>query len=177
MEMTREALLERILQAYGSCYDIQRHEDAEAPLVVSAAYHEHGTGYLLVERAQMWTADRHEYAYFFSVPHLTKALYEECLAKTRELGEPLVNPVKGHMSTMLVMTILCDSAEDDAVKALKSCRIRKNFQFSLRGWMEVQTACVELGKDSVTANPAAANLAKFLKKTLHPQVKHSFLKR
>lgn len=171
MSLTRPELLDRVLQAYRSSYDVQLCQREEAPLVAAAVFHEHSTGYMMVKRAEMWAADRHEYAYFFSTPHLTEELYQQCLAKTLELGQPQVKPGKNHMCTNLVLMILCDSADETALKALRKCRIRKSFHFSLHGWMEVQTAAVELGKDSVVANSAGRNVAKFLKNTLFPQRK------
>ncbi len=177
MQQERDALLERILDYYSRWYDIERYEEPSAPLVASAAFHEHGTGYILVRKAEMWSADRHEYAYFFSLPHLTAELYQACLDKTLELGEPRVDPVSGHMCTSLVTVILCDAADEDALRALKKCRIRKSFQFSLKGWMEIHTAAVEVGKASITANGAARNTAKFLKSVLSPKrKKRGFLK-
>jgi hypothetical protein len=64
--------------------------------------------------------------------------------------------------------ILCDTADEDAVETVKRYRHRKSFQFSLQGWMEVHTALVELGKDSVVSNPDGRQTAKFLKSVLHP---------
>ncbi|MCD7886913.1 MAG: hypothetical protein LUG44_04750 [Clostridiales bacterium] len=171
MELTREKVLPLVMRAYSPCYDIAYADEQDAPLVATAAFHEHDTGYVLTKRATMWTADRHEYVYLFSMPHLTLELYQSCLAKARELGEPLVDPAPGHMSTNIVALFLCDTADEDAVKALRKCRIQKCFQFSLRGWMEVHTAMVELGKDSFKANFAGQNTAKFLKNVLHPKVR------
>lgn len=176
MELTRETLLARLLKAYATYYDIECRDEKDAPLVATAAFHEHDSGYVLLRKVEMWSADRHEYVYIFSVPHLTKELYEHCLAQARALGEPKIDPVNGHMSSFIVVEFLCDSADHDAVTALKKCRIRKSFQFSLKGWMEVHTALVELGKDSIIANPAGRNTAKFLKNVLHPTVKRKFLK-
>jgi hypothetical protein len=176
MELNREALLERVLDIYSPYYDIQRCEEADTPMVAQAAFHEHGTGYILIRKAEMWSADRHEYVYFFSVPHLTLELYERCVEQARQLGMERIHPAPGHMCSYVVAMFFCDSADEDAVKALKKCRIRKSFQFSLHGWMELHTALVELGKDSVAANPAGRNTAKFLKSVLHPKVKHRFLK-
>lgn len=176
MSLNCSELLERILQAYRSSFDIRLCEQSEAPLVAAAAYHEHATGYMMVKKAEMWAADRHEYDYFFSVPHLTEELFRQCLDKTMELGEPLVKPGKNHMCTNLVLVILCDSADDAAIQALKKCRIRKSFHFSLHGWMEVQTAAVELGKDSAVSNPAGRPVAKFLKNVLHPTMKRKIFK-
>lgn len=171
MEWTRETLLDHMLDRYSAYYDVDRCEEREAPLAARAAFHEHGTGYALIRKAEMWSADRHEYVFFFSVPHLTRALYEACLAQTRRLGEPLVDPVAGHMSTYLVAVFLCEDADPDALQAVKKCSIRKSFQFSLKGWMEVHTAAVDLGKDTVVGNAAGRNTVKFLKSLLHPKVR------
>lgn len=168
--MERNDLLERVLVSYAPCYDIQRTEDENDPLVARAAFHEHGTGYILVKRAEMWTADRHEYVWIFSVPHLTEAFFRESLAKVLAEGEPMVDPKPGHMSTNLVAMFLCDDAEEEALTAAKKCRIRKSFQFSLRGWMEVQTAVAEMGRAAVTGNASARDTAEFLKNLLHPKV-------
>lgn len=171
MDITRNELLERVLDTYSRWYDVERCDEKDLPLAATAQFHEHGTGYVLVKRAQTWVADRHEYTYFFTTDHLTKDIYDKLLAKTLELGEPLVNPVAGHMSTNIVMVVVCDSADEDALAALKKCRIKKSFQFSLKGWMEVQTAAIDVGKATITANAAAANTAKFLKNVAFPQTR------
>lgn len=176
MEQTTNTTLERILNAYSVYYDMERFDGSE-PLVAAGAFHEHGTGYMLVREAEMWSADSHEYVYFFCVPHLTKTLYEDCLRQARSLGEPRIDLSGSHMSTYITAVFLCDSAEAEAVAALKKCRIRKSFQFSLKGWMEVHTALIEMGKDSIIANSAGRNTAKFLKSVLYPKVKRGFVKR
>lgn len=169
MEENRAELLERVLTVYGNWYNIDRKDEAEAPLVASGVFDEHGEAFMLIKKAKMWTADRHEYTFFFSVPHLDTACYEACLAKARELGEPMVKPGPNHMCSYVVMVILCDDADEAALAALKKCRIRKSFQFSLQGWMEVHTAAIEVGKASVTANSDGYHTAKFLKKIVCPE--------
>jgi len=138
-------------------------------LAAVGEFHEMGSGYVLIKAAKTYTANRHEYVYFYSIPHLNLATYESCLARTRSLGEPRVEPVEGHMCTNIVMVVFCDTADADALEALKKCRIRKSFQFSFKGWMEVQTAAVEVGKAEITANFAGYNTAKFLKSVVDPK--------
>ena len=145
--------------------------------VATAAFHEQGSGYVMSKKLVVYSAIRHEYIWFFSMDHLTKESYEACLRTVRLLGEPLVNPVKHHMSTNLVLLILCDTADEEAVRALKKCRIRKSFQLSLRGWMEVQTVMVEVGSDQITGNRAAHHTAIYLKNVLHPKMKRKYIKR
>ncbi len=168
--MERSDLLERILLSYAPCYDIERIENPQDELVVKAAFHEHGTGYLLVKKAEIYTADRHEYVWFFSMPKLTAEAFRADVARVLAEGEPLVNPVPGHMSTTLSAIFLCDEAEEEALTAAKKSRIRKSFQFSLRGWMEVQTVVAEVRRAAVTGNIFARDTAEFLKNLLHPKV-------
>ena len=167
--MERNELLEKIIQVYAPYYDIERFDEAEDGLLVKAVFHEHGTGYLLVKKAELWTADRHEYVWIFSVPELTETYFQEGLKRVRAEGEPLVKPAQGHMSTDLVAMFICDEAEEAALTAAKKSRIRKSFQFSLKGWMEVQTVIAEVRRASVTGNIYAGNTAKFLKNLLQPK--------
>ena len=168
MPMSREALLTRLLNAYTAYYDVERVEGQD-PLVATAFFHVHGVKYVLVKSAQIWAADNNEFVYFFSCPHLTVELYEQCLQLAYERGSQLINPDENHMSSYVVALFLCDSCDDEARKRLKKCRMRKSFQFSLKGWMEVHTAVVDLGMDSVTANSDGRKTAEFLKTVLHPE--------
>lgn len=167
--MERTEALERILRSYAPFYDIERIEDAEGPLVAKAAFHEHGTGYLLVKKAELYSADRHEYVWIFSLPHLTEADFHKYVDQVVTEGMPLVDPKPGHMSTNLVALFVCEDADEEALTAAKKSRIRKSFQFSLRGWMEVQTVITEMRRASVTENLYAGNTAKFLKNVFNPQ--------
>ena len=168
--MERRDLLEKAIQGYAPYYDIERVEDDPGSLVATAAYHEHGSGYLLSKKAVLYTADKHEYVWFFSLPRLTQELYQRCLDRVLAEGMPKIDPKPGHMSTNLVAVFLCDEAEEGALAAAAKCRIRKSFQFSLRGWMEVQTVIAELGRSAVTGNTFARDTANFLKSLLHPQM-------
>ena len=169
--MERNELLEKIIQTYAPYYDIERREDVTDGLVVKAVFHEHGTGYLLTKKAELWTADRHEYVWIFSAPTVTEPMFQEGLKQVLAEGEPLVDPKAGHMSTDLVALFICDEAEESALTAAKKSRIRKSFQFSLKGWMEVQTVVAEVRRAAVTGNSYAGNTAKFLKSLLQPKLK------
>lgn len=175
-ELTREELADKLLRVYANWYDIERCSEAEAPMFASAEFHEHQTGYALIKKAEMWSADKHEYAYFFSMPKLTLELFNDCMAKAKALGEAKIDPEDGHMCSYVVAAFLCDEADPDAVKALKRYRYRKSFHFSLKGWMEIHAAMMERGKDSIIANADGRNTAKFLKNMLQKkQRKHKVL--
>lgn len=168
MPMDREALLNRLLRAYTAYYDVERVEGQE-PLVATAFFHIHGVKYVLVKKAQLWAADNNEFVYVFSCPRLTAELYERCLEQAYEAGSRLIQPDENHMSSYIVALFLCDACDPEARKRLKRCRRRKSFQFSLKGWMEVHTAVIDLGMDAVTANSDGRNTADFLKTVLHPE--------
>ena len=137
--------------------------------MATAFFHVHGVKYVLVQKAQLWAADNNEFVFFFSCPHLTVELYEQCLKQAYEMGSPLIQPDENHMSSYIVALFLCDSCDPEAQKRLKKCRMRKSFQFSLKGWMEVHTAMIDLGMDTVTANSDGRKTAEFLKTVLHPE--------
>ena len=170
MELDREQTLERLLSAYGQWYDLTRVEDG-GPLVATGEFHEHGTGYILIRKAEMWSADCHEYLYVFSVETLTGAAFEQCLARARELGEPRVVPAEGHKSTYITVLIICDTAEESGLTALKKCRIRKSFQLSLKGWMEVHAAAVAARGNVIASNGDGRRTREFLKNVLQPRKK------
>lgn len=56
------------------------------------------------------------------------------------------------------------------MKKVKRCRMRKSFQFSLKGWMEVHTAMIGVGMEPVVAgNPDGRKTVEFLKSLLFPK--------
>jgi len=175
MNQTREELLERLLEQYGTWYNLERLQ-GEEPLTAVGEFHEHGTGYVFVRKAQMWVADCHEYLYIFSVDELTEAVFQSCLQKARELGEPKIQPGPGHKSSYVTALVVCDTANEAGLKALKKCRIRKSFHLSLHGWMEVHTAAVVNRGDIIATNGDGRRTGDFLKNVLHPRKKDLWYK-
>ena len=170
MGKTREEIFETLKKSYKNWYNLQEVEN-EAPLVATGEFHEHGTGYVLVRKAEMWSADCHEYLYIFSPAHLDADTFQTCLAKARALGEPKIRPSRDHKSSYVTALFICDTADEEALKLLKKCRIRKSFHFSLQGWMEVHTAAVVSGGETILSNGDGRRTAEFLKSVLHPRKK------
>ncbi|MBQ7536265.1 MAG: hypothetical protein IJT43_11695 [Stomatobaculum sp.] len=164
--ISRGDCLEKILSAYSQWYDIDRMSGEDAPFAAYAEFHEHQSGYMLVRKAEMWSADRHEYVYFFTMPHLTAEGFRSGMEEVLRRGLEKVDPVPGHMCSGIVGIFICDSADEEAVKLLKKYRWRKSFQFSLRGWAEAHTALALTGEGAVVSNAAGRNTAGLLKKLL-----------
>jgi len=169
-----DAFLEKILKNYTSCYDIERISPAEDYLTARAQFHEHQSGYVLVRRAEMWSADRHEYVWFYRIPELTQELFRTCMERTLAESQAYVKPEAGHMCSNVVAIFICERVQPEAEAALRKYRYRKSFQFSLKGWMEVHAAAVGMEADAVTANSAARATQQFLESLLHPRTKKRF---
>lgn len=168
---TRESFAEKLLSVYSQWYDITRRPPEDQPLIAYAEFHEHESGYMLVRKAEMWSADRHEYVYIYSLPHLDPETFRSLMEQTVQMGLQKVDPVSGHMCSGIVAVFLCDSADPEAEKLVKKYRFRKSFQFSLRGWAEAQAVLALTGERAVTANAAARNTAELLKSLLVPKKK------
>lgn len=163
--MTRDEILDKIIKSYEAYYDFDHDIDASSmPLVAKCTFNVHSEKYVLLKKAKLWSADSHEHVYIFSVPTLTKKIYEDCRDFAYEKGMALIEPKPGHMYTYITALFICDNSEREAVKALKRCRLHKNFQFSLLGWMDYHTALVDVGTEKVYTNGSGHENAKFLKR-------------
>lgn len=119
--------------------------------------------YFLFKENVIWEANCHEYLYLFDIEHLTMDAYKKIEKYVVEEGMKLINPQKDHMYSYLSMMIICDKSDKDAIKMLKSCKIRKDFKFTLHGWMEVHNALYSCSDGIVSTNSGGREFAKLLK--------------
>lgn len=169
MMAERSDFLETLLKGYAPYFDIERTGDdaLTLPLAAKCTLHVHSEKYFLMKKAVLWNADSHEYVFLFSMPQLSLPLYQACLGYAYEEGMALIHPGNGHMVTYLTAVFLCDLCDPDARKALRRCRLHKNFRFALDGWMDFHTALIELQSGKVCTNSSGHENAGFLKKLLH----------
>ncbi len=170
MGRTKEEIVDVLLKEYARWYDVKRVNN-KGSLIVEGEFHEQGTGYVLVRKAEMWSAESHEYLFIFSADHLDQEKYEACLTEARELGEARIVPGRDHKSSYVTMLIVCNTADEEALKKLRKCRVRKSFRFSLHGWMEVHTAAVRAEDGFIVSNGDGRRTAEFLKSVLYPRKK------
>lgn len=116
--------------------------------------------FFLFKENVIWEANCHEYVYIFETDLLSLDKYREYETYVANKETELITPNKNHMYTYLTAIVICDKAGDDAKSALKKCNIRKDYKFSLHGWMEVHTALYESGSGGITTNRAARELKK-----------------
>lgn len=161
---SREEALEKLLRSYRSSYDIEIADTSVAPLAASCHFYQHTSQYVLMKKAELWSADTTEHVYIFSVPELTADLYQTCEKLAYEQGMALIDPKPGHMCTYITAVFLCDSCTDEALKLIKKCKLYKSFHFSLHGWMDFHSVAIDLGKQEITHNRSGHTTAKIMKK-------------
>lgn len=160
VEQTREEIVEWLSRYFTAYYDVNRVSEAGEPLKLRCDLHVNNQKYVLFKENVMWEANCHEYIYVFSVPELTEEMYRLCEKLAYDAGMLLVDPAPNHMYTYITCLIVADRTEPAAVRALKKCRIRKSFRFSLRGWMEFHTAVLDRSSGRVFTNRGGREYAK-----------------
>lgn len=166
----RDTMLERLLAGYRAYFDIEQYDGRRAdgiPVVAHCRFYVHSEKYVLIKKAKLWDADSNEFVYIFTMPELTRELYERCRDYAYEEGMKLVDPKPGHMYSYITAVFLCDTCTQEAAKALRRCRIYKSFHFSWYGWMDFHTAAIVRRDGSVLTNRSGRGNAKFMKSILN----------
>ena len=167
LELTREEILEKLIRSYEGYFDIERSDDFEPPLQAVCHFNVRSAKYVLLKKAELWSATSNEHVYIFSVPELTEEIYRICEKKAYDEGMKLIDPKPGHMYTYITAIFICDTCTPEAKKLLKKCRIYKSFHFSLHGWMDFRVAAVVLEDGRIERNASGHSTAKILKKILY----------
>lgn len=163
----REEIIDRLLKSYQRFYNIYPSEENQRPFLARCDYFEHSEKYVLSKKAELWSADSEEFLYLFDVPHLTVEEYERCMKLASEDGMNRMHIGPGHMYSYITAVIICDSADPEAVKALKKSRIHKSFHFSFHGWMDYRAVLVTANSDCIATNGAGRCITKIVKKVLY----------
>ena len=163
-----DLIFNQILDGYRSNYNVEL-LTGKGELVATAYMHMSHGQHALSRKFEMWSADEDEYVYFYRTSHLTSDLAKRFIDEAYADGFPKIKLDHvtfnhQHMCTRLVLIVFCDTAEADALKMIKKCRLYKSFQFSLKGWMEMHTAALSLADGTITNNRHARETAKYLKK-------------
>ena len=175
--MTREDAVQRLCEIYQNDFDVRRCEEHEQPLAAQMDFYAESSKYVLSKKAKLWEANSFEYVYLFSVPHLTKEIYNACEKKAYEEGMARINPGPNHMYTYITALFVCDSCDEEARKALKRCKLYKSFRMSYWGWMDFHTAVAVLPEEKVSSNASGHSAAQVFHKGLfHKQKKNLFRK-
>ena len=167
MKYTRQNIIDILLKSYVAYYNITDFGSEREPLRALCEYYEHAERYMVSKKVSLWAADSEEFIYLFDVPRLTVETFENCKKTAYEDGMDHLHIGPGHMYSYITPIIVCDTCDEEAVKALKKCHIYKSFHFSLHGWMDFHAAAVIGDSDRIESNRAGRTTAKILKKVLY----------
>ena len=104
----RTDLLERVLAAHKSFYDIRRDYLFEGRTFPAfAEYHTYGEKYVLVKRAKLWEVNTHDFMFFECVDELDETQLAEEISFMQEKALRKVDAGPNHMSSALSLVIIC----------------------------------------------------------------------
>ena len=147
--------LEKLLTAYARYFDVERDVAVDGGSFPAAAdYHFREENYVATRAHTIYASEQHEYVYFYVTERLDLAELQKQIDLSREAGMKKVNPHSEHMFSYVTLVILADTIDEDAKRALKRYRYRKNFRLTLQGWMEYHIAALETSTNSFLSNPA-----------------------
>lgn len=191
MQNLRQEAVERLLAAYRRFYTITRFDGGPNPppeeykglregaklvppqlpeagsLAAFCEYYEKAEQYFLFRSNELWSSHQEEFIFLFSLPTLSRPLFEACREYAYTEGMKLAHIGSGHMYTYITPVFLCDKAEPEAVQALEKCRIYKSFLFSFHGWMDFHIACFDIGQNKLYFNRSGRCMEKNMKKVLN----------
>lgn len=170
MEITLEARLQKLLNAYAHRYDIvQNAEETGNQWPATATYYLRDENYLISKQHVLSAVEQHEYLYFFLSDHLTAVDLQTQIALTKEAGLRKVRPHKEHMFSNIGLVILANTIDPEAKKLLQKTRFRKNYRLTFWGWTDYQLAAMEVSTNSFYSNPAGIGVKKLLEQNLAPK--------
>ncbi len=161
------ALIDILKCSFQGTHDVSlNYEYEELRFDIFAEYHERGEKYVLSKKAQLWAVEADEYVF---VKHLNYLSSEDANKYTSTLVDSLykkVNPREDHMSSAVVLILLCDEMDSEVENLVKKFKYRKNYKFSLWGWADALFVVVDLNKRQVFNNKAAKHIAEVVKSNL-----------
>ena len=124
--------LEKLLKAYAHYFDVERDVKVEGgSFPAAASYHFREENYVATRAHTIYASEQHEYVYFYLTERLDLATLQKEIELSREAGGKKVTPHGEHMFSYVTLIILADHIDEDAKRALKRYRYRKNFWLTL----------------------------------------------
>ncbi len=163
---TRNAVVSLLKLSYQNYYNVHEIDD-DTPVKARCDYFEHSSRYFLSKKAELYSTDCEEFLYLLDIPHLTLEEYEKWRDYVYKEGMKRVHIVQGHEYSYITPVFICDTWDEDALAALKKCRIYKSFHFSLYGWMDYHVAAVKVPTREIVGNMGAHDTVKVLKNVLY----------
>ena len=169
MNYTSQEAVDKLLNSYKVYYDIHMTDELDASepeLIARCDFYEHAQKYVLSKKAELWATKCEEFLYLFHIDELTMEAYQRCLDFAYKDGNERANIGPNHMYTYITPIFICNTYNDEILKALKKCNLYKSFRLSLYGWLDVHVAILEVSNNKIYTNRNGRRLEKVLKNVL-----------
>ncbi len=149
--MTKQDMLERIIDSYRHYYDINRDTPVE-PFVAEAVFKSHGEEYFLIKSAKITEMDSSEVAFFADVTRLDTTEYEGFVDKVWDETLARADVKPNHRNSDGILIIMADDIDADTKKKIRKTRRYKSYRFTLWGWSELRVIAYEHNTGNVVCN-------------------------
>lgn len=165
MKLTLQERLDKLLNIYSHHYDIMRDVAVDGGTYPAAAFfHLRDENYLISRQHVLSAVEQHEYVYFFLADHLDVETLQTQVELSKNAGLSNVKPHKEHMCSYVTLVVLANTIDPEAKRLIKRIRLRKNYLFTLHGWMEYHIAAMECDTNSFLSNFAGKEARKNLER-------------
>lgn len=159
--MNTASYLDRLLLKYSNTFNIYKpFRIGGKQFSAYGHFFSHNEKYILVQEANMWSADSNEHILFWEEDEITKEQVieaEELIRNEMETqlvrkGEKL--PQKNHMSSLLTVILLGQKPlSKEAARRVSRFRFDKGYQFHMRGYCRGRIVAVSMDDRCVTVSP------------------------
>lgn len=166
--MNSSDYLNRLLLKYSGTFDIYQPYvilDREYPAY--GYFFSHVEKYVLVRKANMWSADSYEHVLFAAPAELTQTHLEEYRQAITEYIEPTLVlkgeslPEPNHMYSYITIAVVTGKALSPEMKrAVKKFKFEKSYMHSIRGYTQARIAVASMDDESVCVNSMGRKLKK-----------------
>ena len=160
--------LNRLLLKYSGTFDIyQPYTILGREYPAYGYFFSHVEKYVLVRKANMWSADSYEHVLFAEPAELTKEHLQEYRQAIEEYIEPTLVlkgeklPEPNHMYSYITIAVVTEKAlSPEMKKAVKRFKFEKSYMHNIRGYSQARIAVASMEDETVCVN----NMGRSLKK-------------
>ena len=160
--------LNRLLLKYSGTFDIyQPYTILGREYPAYGYFFSHVEKYVLVRKANMWSADSYEHILFADPEELTDGHLEEYRQAIEEYVEPTLIlkgeslPEPNHMYSYITIAVVTAKALSPEIKkAVRKFKFEKSYMHSIRGYSQARIAVASMEDEVVCVNSMGRSLKK-----------------
>lgn len=160
--------LNRLLLKYSGTFDIyQPYTILGREYPAYGYFFSHVEKYVLVRKANMWSADSYEHILFADPEELTEEHLQEYRQAIAEYIEPTLIlkgeslPEPNHMYSYITIAVVTAKALSPEIKkAVRKFKFEKSYMHSIRGYSQARIAVASMEDEAVCVNSMGRSLKK-----------------